>query len=150
MAARYTSAWVLNCFSVDNHQAPGWRPLIESMGLSPTRPIPRGFWQAEKTRNTQENSSSRTGCCECVQRWTVFNGLTLILSSRPFKTHFLDGWKDRLAGVLCPTSTLPSMGENSKYCTRALGPESSAWKLKLNFPVLIKVNSHWTYSFSST
>lgn len=104
----------------------------------------------EKTRNTQNNYSSKTGCCECFQCWTVFNGLTLILSSRPFKTHFLNGWKDRLADVLCPTSTLPSVGENSKYCTRALGPESSAWKLKLNFPVLIKVNSHWTHSFSST
>ena len=76
--------------------------------------------------------------------------LTLILSSRPFKTHFFNGRKDREACALCPTSTLPSVGENSKYCSRDLGPDSSAWKLKLNFPVLIKLNSHWTHSFNST
>ena len=72
----------------------------------------------------------------------MLHGLTLILSSRPFKTHFLNGWKDKEAWAVWPTSTLPSVGENSKYCSRALGPDSSAWKLKLNFPVLIKLSSH--------
>lgn len=118
--------------------------------LSKTEPLSRSFWQGgeDQAHMGEFISQDRTLCVHSVL--DTLNGLTLILSSRPFKTHFLNGWKDRKAAVLCPTSTLPSTGENSKYCSRALGPDSSAWKLKLNFPVLIKVNSHWTHSFNST
>lgn len=124
--------------------------ILETVGSSPTQPLSRSFWQGGEDKEHTGELIFQDRVLWVLSASGNIKWFTLILSSRPFKTHFLNGWKDKVVCTVCPTSTLPSMGEKSKYCSRALGPESSAWKLKLNFPVLIKLNSHWTHSFNST